>query len=61
MVDLIFTTSSDKTELISEYADKIDDIKLKLEKIGYIVNICSVDTSYLTAKDTFAWIEYQCH
>ncbi len=58
VVDLIFTTSSDKTELISEYADKIDDIKLQLEKIGYIVNICSVDTSYLTAKDTFAWLEY---
>lgn len=58
VVDLIFTTSSDDTTLISKYADKIDDIKSELENLGYIVNICSVDTSYLTAKDTFAWIEY---
>lgn len=58
IVDLIFTTSSDNTTLISQYADRIDEIKSELENLGYIVNICTVDTSYLTARDTFAWIEY---
>lgn len=58
MVDLIFTTSSDDTALISEYAERIEKVKTELENLGYIVNICSVSTSYLTAKDTFAWNEY---
>lgn len=58
VVDLIFTTSSDDTALIKQYADKIEKIKNKLEKQGYIVNLCSVETSYLTAQDTFAWNEY---
>lgn len=58
VVDLIFTTSSDDTTLISNYAEKIEQIKTKLENLGYIVNLCSVDTSYLSAKDTFAWTEY---
>ena len=58
VVDLIFTTSSDDTALIKQYADKIEKIKKKLEKQGYIVNLCSVETSYLTAQDTFAWNEY---
>ena len=58
VVDLIFTTSSEDTELITQYANEIEQIKEKLEGQGYIVNLCSVETSYLTAKDTFAWIEY---
>lgn len=58
VVDLIFTTSSDDTEVISKYAERIEKIKTELEKLGYVVNICSVSTSYLSAKDTFAWNEY---
>lgn len=58
VVDLIFTTSSNDTALIKQYADQIEKIKKKLEKQGYIVNLCSVETSYLTAQDTFAWNEY---
>lgn len=58
VVDLILTTSSDDTALIKQCAEQIEKIKEKLEKQGYIVNLCSVETSYLTAQDTFAWIEY---
>ena len=58
VVDLIFTTSSEDTELITQYADQVDTIKNQLEHLGYIVNLSTVDTSYLTAKDTFAWTEY---
>ena len=58
VVDLIFTTSSENTALITQYADQIEKIKNDLEGQGYVVNLCSVETSYLTAKDTFAWIEY---
>ncbi|MDR1674139.1 MAG: terpene cyclase/mutase family protein, partial [Oscillospiraceae bacterium] len=58
VVDLIFTASSDDISLISRYAGKIEQIKTELENLGYIVNMSSVDTSYLSAKDTFAWIEY---
>ncbi len=54
VVDLVFTTSSNDTSLISSYTEKIEQIKTKLD----IVNLCSVDTSYLSAKDTFAWTEY---
>lgn len=58
VVDLIFTTSSNDTKLISEYADEIEKIKNELEDLGYFVNLCSVSTSLLTAQDTFAWTEY---
>ena len=58
VVDLIFTTSSDDTKLISSYAERIEEIKNELEQLGYVVNVCSVSTSYLSAKDTFAWDEY---
>lgn len=58
VVDLIFTTSSEDTELINKHAAQIETIKDKLEKMGYAVNLSNVSTSYLSAKDTFAWIEY---
>lgn len=58
VVDLILTTSSGNTELINKYADQIKEIKNKLEHQGYIVNLSSIETSYLTAQDTFAWTEY---
>lgn len=58
VVDLIFTTSSENTELIDRYAAKIEAIKDKLESLGYAVNLSNVSTSYLTAKNQFAWQEY---
>lgn len=58
VVDLVFTTSSNNTQLISEYAAQIEKTKQVLEPMGYKVNACSVSTSFLTAKDTFAWQEY---
>ena len=58
VVDLIFTTSSEDTELINKHAAQIETIKDKLEKMGYAVNLSNESTSYLSAKDTFAWIEY---
>ncbi len=58
VVDLIFTTSSEDTELINKHAAQIETIKDKLEKMRYVVNLSNVSTSYLSAKDTFAWIEY---
>lgn len=58
VVDLIFTTASEDTGLISEYSEKIENIKERLEKLGYVVNLSNVETSYLSAQDTFAWEEY---
>jgi hypothetical protein len=58
VVDLIFTTSSEDTELIDKYAAKIETIKAKLESMGYAVNLSNVSTSFLSAKDDHEWIEY---
>lgn len=58
VVDLIFTTSSEDTELIDKYAAKIETIKAKLESMGYAVNLSNVFTSFLSAKDDHKWIEY---
>ncbi len=58
VVDLVFTTASEDMALVSEYSEKIEAIKNRLEKLGYVVNLSNVSTSYLSAKDTFAWTEY---
>ena len=58
VVDLIFTTSSEDTELIDKYAAKIEAIKDKLESMGYAVNLSNVSTSFLSAKDDHEWIAY---
>ncbi len=58
VVDLIFTTSSENTELIDKYAAEIETIKDKLESMGYIVNLSNVSTSFLSAKDDHEWIAY---
>lgn len=58
VVDLIFTTSSEDTELIDKYAAKIETIKAKHESMGYAVNLSNVSTSFLSAKDDHEWIEY---
>ena len=58
VVDLIFTTSSEDTALIDKNAAKIEEIKKKLETMGYVVNLSNVSTSYLSAKDNHQWVEY---
>lgn len=58
VVDLIFTTSSEDTALIDKNAAKIEEIKNKLETMGYVVNLSNVSTSYLSAKDNHQWVEY---
>ncbi len=58
VVDLIFTTSSEDTELIDKYAAKIEAIKDKLESMGYAVNLSNISTSYISAKNKFSWDEY---
>lgn len=58
IVDLIFTTSSEDTELIDKYASKIEAIKDKLESMGYAVNLSNISTSYISAKNKFSWIGY---
>lgn len=58
VVDLIFTTASEDTALIDKHAAQIEAIKNKLETMGYVVNLSNVSTSYLSAKDSHQWIEY---
>ena len=58
VVDLVFTTASEDMALVSDYSAKIEAIKERLERLGYVVNLSNVSTSYLSAKDTFAWTEY---
>lgn len=44
--------------LIDKNAAKIEEIKNKLETMGYVVNLSNVSTSYLSAKDNHQWGEY---
>jgi len=57
-IDLVFTVGTSDTEKINSYSEKINSIKEELEDKGFNVNLSSVSTSTLTAKDTFAWNEY---
>lgn len=57
-IDLVFTVGTSDTEKINNYNEKINSIKQELEDKGFNVNLSSVTTSTLTAKDTFAWKEY---
>ncbi len=57
-VDLVFTVGSSDTETVNLYADKIEEIKSELEAQGYTVHLSTVETSSLSAKDSFAWTEY---
>lgn len=58
VVDLILTSSSNDESLITQFGDKLESIKESLEHLGYIVNLSSINTSYITSSDTFAWVEY---
>lgn len=57
-VDMIVTVGNADIDDINTLNKNIDDITKELEDDGYSVNIATVSTSTLTARDTFAWDEY---
>ncbi len=57
-VDLVLSSGTDDVELVNKYADKIEDIKTKLEKMGYTVNVGAAKSKVITAEDRFEWQEY---
>lgn len=57
-VDIVLATGTEDTELVNKYAERIESIKKELESLGYSVNVGASKSTYLTAKDTFAWEEY---
>lgn len=58
VVDLVLATGTEDTQIANKYADKIEEIKKSLEKLGYSVNVGATKSTHYTAKDTFAWQEY---
>lgn len=57
-VDLVLATGTEDAQIANKYADKIEEIKNSLEKLGYSVNVGATKSTHYTAKDTFAWQEY---
>ncbi|MCR5836091.1 MAG: hypothetical protein K6G88_06280 [Lachnospiraceae bacterium] len=57
-VDLVLATGTEDAQIANKYADKIEEIKKSLEKLGYSVNVGATKSTHYTAKDTFAWQEY---
>ena len=55
---MIVTVGNADIDDINTLNKNIDDITKELEDDGYSVNIATVSTSTLTARDTFAWDEY---
>ena len=57
-IDIVVTVGGADIEDINLLNNNISNIKSDLESKGYTVNLSTVTTSTLTAKDTFAWEEY---
>ncbi|MEE0265034.1 MAG: RHS repeat-associated core domain-containing protein, partial [Acutalibacteraceae bacterium] len=57
-IDIVFTVGTADVDKIGQYSARIEDIKTSLEERGFNVSISTVETSTLTAQDTFAWTEY---
>lgn len=57
-VDIVVTVGNADVENVEILNENISRIKQELESKGYSVNLSTVSTSTLTAKDTFAWEEY---
>ena len=57
-VDIVVTVGNSDLDDIDALNKNVKQIKLNLESKGYSVNLSTVSTSTLTAKDTFAWDEY---
>jgi len=57
-VDIVVTVGNAEIEDINTLNKNINEVKTDLESKGYSVNLRTVSTSTLTAKDKFAWTEY---
>ncbi|MBP5433123.1 RHS repeat-associated core domain-containing protein [Ruminococcus sp.] len=57
-VDIVITAGNLDVEDIAEINRNVDEVKSELEDKGFSVNLETMSTSTLTAKDTFAWKEY---
>ena len=57
-VTLLLAIGNADSEDVNEYNKMLEDTKEKLEKAGVEVEYTSVETTALTAKDEFAWEEY---
>lgn len=57
-VDIVVTVGNADVDDIDTLNKNIKNVKADLESKGYSVNLSTVSTSTLTAKDTFAWDEY---
>ena len=57
-IDMVVTVGNAEVSDIDTLNRNITQIKNTLESRGYNVNLSTVSTSTLTAKDTFAWDEY---
>ncbi len=57
-VDIVITAGNTDIDDINTLNRNIEDVKKTLESKGFSVNLTTLSTSTLTAKDTFAWKEY---
>ena len=57
-VDIVLASKTDDINTLNKYADKIHSIEDKMNKLGYSVNVGATTSTYYTAKDTFAWQEF---
>ena len=57
-VDMVVTVGNADLDDINTLNKNISEISKELEDDGYSVNVATVSTSTLTARDTFAWDEY---
>ena len=57
-VDIVITAGNTDIDEINTLNRNIEEVKKELEAKGFSVNLSTLSTSTLTAKDTFAWKEY---
>lgn len=58
IADIIFTVGNADSETLAAYAEATETVKNRLMEMGIDANVSTVSTSALTAKDTFAWKEF---
>ena len=57
-IDIVATVGNIDGDDIRTLNTELDDVKAELEAKGYSVRLSTASTSTLTARDTFAWDEY---
>lgn len=57
-VDIVITAGNADIDEINTLNSNVNEIKKELEEKGFSVNLDTISTSTLTAKDTFAWKPY---